>query len=1260
MADIVLPVVGATAGFVLGGPSGAILGANIGSMAASTFFPKTQRVQLPTQEGPRLADLRAQTATYGNMIPKVYGTMRLAGNVIWSTDIKEVKSEKTTTQTSSGGGKGGGGGKTSTSQTTVSYEYFVTLAIAICEGPIDEVIRVWADSKVLTEDVLSASQGKYNVHHGDETQGVDDIMAKYIAAGTIPAYRGMAYVMIEDFPLAEYGNRIPNFTFEVRHTLRFQPQVEDLIKDVVMIPGAGEFVYGSDIQSKQDGYVDAFTGQFTPTGDKEFINMHNYEGKADVLVAIDQMQKVLPNLEWIAIVVSWFATSTDAGDCTIIPKVEFQGTTQVLPSDWSVAGLSRAAAQKVLFFDPETPTYGGTPSDHTVVQLCQELQNRGLKVMLYPMPFVDTITPEPKPWRGRIAPANVSDANSWFTKTNGYNAFITHYANLSVGGTALKDVIDALVIGSELIGMTGYSDSAGSYPAVDQLVSLAATVKTAVGAGVKITYAADWSEYHSVDGWFNLDPLWASSNIDFVGIDSYFPLTPDLPQSQIDEDKIKEYWEKGEGWDYFWNGDRTVQTNFADDNPSEPFKYAWKNLEYWWKNTHTNPDSNTTAWTAKMKPVWFTEFGFPSVDGCPNQPNVFYDPTSSESFYPRGSKGRVDFQAQRQALNATLEYLEGRSQEAGNSELVPRRFVWTWDGRPFSFWPDLQGVWSDSILWATGHWINGKLGNSTLGAVVGDLLQAAGLTASDYDVSRLTDTLEGFILDRPITVRNALEYLTKAYFFDIVESDGILKCVPRGSESVKSIDEDYLIATNKRGIQDILEMNYAQELELPQRVNVTYLDRPFNYDPVTQTSQRQTVRAVDQVSMNLPIVMGATLAKQIADITLYGTWKERLSFQLMLPPEFVRVEPTDVITVTVSGVAHEMRVIKTDMEANGVMKVGAVAEEISSYDFYTPPGETGNNIQPPVLVPDTLAEFIDAPPLPTDTIQNQGLLRIGVAADGKNWNGAAVYRSDDGGEAGGNSFNLLAGLDGAAVFGVISTNLPAGPFQTWDDINEVEIVLTSGSLISVSELAVLNGANAALIGDELIQFQNAQLIGESNYKLTRFLRGRQGTEWAIDSHASGDRFVLLSPALYTSAIANNVIGRELYYKAVSVGNTLATTDEKSFTYSGRNLKPFSPVHISGSRDGSDNLTINWIRRSRLDSEWRDGVGIPLGEESEAYQVDILDGSTVVRTIEATSPTASYSAADQTTDFGSAQSSVDVKIYQMSAVVGRGYAAEATV
>jgi len=145
-----------------------------------------------------------------------------------------------------------------------------------------------------------------------------------------------------------------------------------------------------------------------------------------------------------------------------------------------------------------------------------------------------------------------------------------------------------------------------------------------------------------------------------------------------------------------------------------------------------------------------------------------------------------------------------------------------------------------------------------------------------------------------------------------------------------------------------------------------------------------------------------------------ANWKT-LDFLFYKPVEFsVSDNQIDIISesassllyrqLTVSGVAHEMRVIKTDMEANGLMKINAVAEDVSSYDFYTPPGETSRNITSLVLVPDTLLQFVDASLLPVDTVQSQGLLRLGVAPDGADWDGAAIYRSDDGGEDGGKGF----------------------------------------------------------------------------------------------------------------------------------------------------------------------------------------------------------------------------------------------------------------
>jgi hypothetical protein len=135
----------------------------------------------------------------------------------------------------------------------------------------------------------------------------------------------------------------------------------------------------------------------------------------------------------------------------------------------------------------------------------------------------------------------------------------------------------------------------------------------------------------------------------------------------------------------------------------------------------------------------------------------------------------------------------------------------------------------------------------------------------------------------------------------------------------------------------------------------------------------------------------------------------------------------------------------------------------------------------------------------------------------------------------------------------------------------------------------------------------------------------------------------------------------LYYKAVSAGLAIASATDTLFTETGASLKPYSPVAIAGARDGSNNLTITWIRRARLYAEWSDGVDVPLDEPAEAYELDVLDGATVVRTItDLSSPTASYSAAEQTADFGAPQSAVAVNVYQISSRVGRGFAGQATV
>lgn len=276
----------------------------------------------------------------------------------------------------------------------------------------------------------------------------------------------------------------------------------------------------------------------------------------------------------------------------------------------------------------------------------------------------------------------------------------------------------------------------------------------------------------------------------------------------------------------------------------------------------------------------------------------------------------------------------------------------------------------------------------------------------------------------------------------------------------------------------------------------------------------------------------------------------------------------------------------------------------------------------------------------------------------KSWPGSVLHQSVDGGA----SYQSIATFTGRATIGRtggVLGNYSGG--NTVDELNTVTVSLTYGALSSVTYSGLMEGLQAALIGDEIVYFREAELVSTNTYALRGFLRGRRGTEASMSTHASGERFVLLtSGVVQRIAQETSDIGKTRLYKMVTAGATLSSAIAQSFTNDGAALKPYSPVLVGGGRDASGNLVINWARRTRISGEWRNSVDVPLSEALEAYQVEILSGSAVVRTIDATSPTVTYDATSQTADFGSPQSSVSVRIYQMSAVVGRGYPASATI
>jgi len=540
-------------------------------------------------------------------------------------------------------------------------------------------------------------------------------------------------------------------------------------------------------------------------------------------------------------------------------------------------------------------------------------------------------------------------------------------------------------------------------------------------------------------------------------------------------------------------------------------------------------------------------------------------------------------------------------------------------------------------------------------SIVSDICARVGLTAGQIDVTALTDEVSGYVVQRG-TARSQLEQLMQAFYFDAVESDGKIKFVKRGGSSAVSIPEDDLAAHEYGSAPpDTLITTRKQEMELPVECNVQYMDTGAAYQIGTQRTQRLTTESENKISVNLAIAMTATKAKQITDVLMYDAWTGRTTFAQSHGWKYSYLEPTDIITVTKDGRSYVMRIVDEDA-SGGIYARQAVLEDISVYSQTGVAAELPAAVETVAAVPLTNLLLLDIPILRD---QDDGVGFYAAACGyGDGWYGAQSFKSNDGGATWGSFGN---GLLNDAAIGTASTALGDFTQNIFDESNSVTVVMINGELASDTELNVLNGANVALLGNEVIQFRDATLVSAGTYTLTGLLRGRQGTEWARSTHATGDRFVLLSSSttyLFSGAVAEYDLERK--YRGVSFGGFLDDATTINFTNTAVAQIPYAPVHLGGGRNAAGDLTLSWIRRTRMSGGWNNYSDVPLGEAAEAYVVEIYDDSdytAVVRTISGlTSATTSYTAAQQTTDFGAPQAAVYWKVYQVSATVGNGYEA----
>ncbi len=555
----------------------------------------------------------------------------------------------------------------------------------------------------------------------------------------------------------------------------------------------------------------------------------------------------------------------------------------------------------------------------------------------------------------------------------------------------------------------------------------------------------------------------------------------------------------------------------------------------------------------------------------------------------------------------------------------------------------------------------GRYGADTvpLSDVLTDLCLKAGMANTDVVAGDVASGLRGYIVNSRMAARDALQPLLGALFFDGVEFDGILRFVPRGQSSVASIPYDALGAdeNNASGGSPPLRLDETrkQDTELPLRIDLTHIDPDRSYQTNTQHAARiaTSVGTQDLQTVQLAIALTATEAAQVAQRTLKNAWIERNSYAFNLPPAYARLYPTDVVTVETPGMEFIIRLNQVDFGANNIVACKAVAEDDYAY-IATASGTSAALPSIPIGIATPIdALLMDLPMLRADD-DGLGLYYAFGIRNGSGQN-AALYRAPDA-----LAWSVIGSGIGDPAFGWAASVLDdtAHPW-VWDETNSVQIALAQGTLDSKTALDVLNWSNVALLGDEIIQWRDATLLSANLYQLSGLLRGRRGTEWATGTHGIGERFVVLEPgALYRTPMAATEIGHVAYYKALVNGGNWDDAPTLPLTYQGRSLRCFAPVHLKGNRDGTGNLTLTWFRRPRWHGEWLDNTDVPLFEDAETYDVDILNGTQVVRTLSVTTTTAIYTAAQQITDFGAPQSVLSVAVFQRNPLIGRGNPGEA--
>lgn len=1194
----------------------------MGLLAATAVGGFMLRKKVSDKQAGKLNDLKVSGSTYGKGIPIIWGTMRVTGNMIWSTDFEEEKHYVNSK------GKDKTGKKKDDKKGTPVYEYFANFSMGLCEGPVDELLRIWADGNLIydkynpggytdSEGVFhevvrpgfsrgesggkggggggKGGKGKgkdgdsgdwpFYFYNGSEAQMPNAFMQSK-SARPCPAYRGLAHIFFRKLALKDFGNRTPTITVEVTCRRERRPDFV-FFTELTAAQGGIRSWANPHIQAFVDMtryrlYEEAYPNQNDP-------NCHDKNSKYlrvyDLTTA-----KEIAQVSYISMGTRTFFSQgfVSAANRYITSGVDtLLGISEIGDLLFRPTGLANSAP--TIKVDPgsyQIYDWFGYYSDvdtHVVRWFSSDTIPLLLGAKASPLPVFAF-------GAGMQAVSDPKDPNSGIDHTS---KTMAEY----MGGTVIigQRNSSVYVSGGNFMGYPTFSDSEDS-----QIPSRAAPGMPSLSGNAQF-YTIEAYGGFTCRLWQH-EATWIQP--EFMQPAAALPEKCGVRPTLIFErlpDPTK--------------GDYGVGI-------SDPMTFvSTKTMGVIW---------NRNSYNSSRDGLWFTLFDLTNA----HYPQVW------EKHLP-GWPLPDNFVLQQTAIINTnkivwragdwIQEIDTFKQEctrwqlpAGMPQMAGGQAYWPSKGAVLHLCKDPDE--GDRVKWVMGYLDKLAQTSVTVREICQDLCDDVGIDSFRVDMSQMVnDSVIGYILENPTSARSMVEDLSKVYFFDVTESDYSLKFIKRGQSSIRTIVQDELgiVATESLGgssdskTQEYYKETKTQEIDCPMRVDVSFVNSEKEYENGTQGYQRPrspvgVLQTREKLDLNLPIAMNADGAKQMAQKACMSIWAERITHEFTIPWTHLDLDPTDVVTFVMdNGLTFEDRLTAIDVGADLSQQIHSVTQTAATYSSVLTGNRGGGNIPiPRPIEPMSKAAVWDIP-LMFDGDADIGSFQYywGAQAYGPGFRYAGLDV-----RAGTGDWHLEDGTEFDLLWGSVRGSVPVpanGPFAT-DDQSKITLYM-GWDFSALYEWESIDDAhwpsieNAILIGDELIYFKNATINDDGrSVTIDTLIRGARGTEAAAYTHQQSETWTLVNLSgfkVHDEPI--QMANQEFKFRTASAALLSPLNFVTRKTLTGKSLMPYAPNDMN-RLDSTGSSTISWKRRTRIGGNLQNGTDtVPLSERFESYEAYVL-------------------------------------------------------